>query len=424
MNRVNVVSVALISLLFAFTMGPMTGFAAGIKEIVVKAGASDRIDCPVDVMSEKPVSPEDLQFLKTSDGMRLSAQVRESETGSVITFILPKLAAGQAVRLVPDKGSPLIKRISVSVGKAGDYQIDIKAGDNLITSYCFPPDSEKPYLYPVIGPNGTRLTRGYPMEDIDFEKELKSQDHPHHRSLWVAYGDVNGGDFWGMGKDPNNRPIQKTDNIAVSESGAVYGRLVADNSWIDAGGKRCVSEQREYIFYNTPEEGRIIDSVVTFTATDGDAHFGDTKEGGICSVRLNPKIDESHGSGEMRNSLGGVGAGECWGKRAEWCDYFGTLDGRTVGVAVFDNPSNLRFPTWWHIRDYGLYSANCFGLHNFLELRDKQDQNIGDYVLPAGESLVFRYRIVLHAGDTDKANIAGGYTDYVTPPEAEIVWEK
>ena len=130
-------------------------------------------------------------------------------------------------------------------------------------------------MYPVIGPHGTRLTRGFPMEDIPFEKELKAQDHPHHRSLYVAYGDVNGADFWSI-----NKSKQETKEIAVSDSGAVYGRLLAKNSWNNAEGVQCVSEQREYLFYNTPEDNRIIDSIVTFTATNGDAHFGATKEGG------------------------------------------------------------------------------------------------------------------------------------------------
>jgi len=35
--------------------------------------------------------------------------------------------------------------------------------------------------------------------------------------------------------------------------------------------------------------------------------------------------------------------------------------GKTVGIAVFDHPSNPRHPTTWHVRDYGLFAANPLG---------------------------------------------------------------
>jgi hypothetical protein len=354
-----------------------------------------------------------LRSLKTPDGkQQLPVRIRATETGSLLTFVAPKLAANETLRLVPSKESVSGNRVVLE--KVGESKIDIKVGNSLLTSYCYPPDAEKPYLYPVIGPKGTHLTRGFPMEDLAYEEGAK--DHPHHRSLWVAHGNVNGFDFWSVGKD-----IQKTDEIAVTESGPVCGRLVARNSWVSKEGRRIVSEEREYIFYNTPEEGRVIDSTVTFTATDGDVTFADTKEAGICSLRLNPKIDEQHGKGVMRNSVGGKGSGQCWGKRAAWCDYYGNLDGQVVGIAVFDHPANLRFPTWWHIRDYGLYTANCFGLHDF-DKNLKDNVHAGDYVLPAGKSLTFRYRIFLHAGDTDEAKVADRYTEFAGPAQATIVW--
>lgn len=415
MNRLTISSLVVCSMC-VLALGPSVSSAADIKEIIVKAGGYDRVYCPIDVTCETPTAVAALKSLRTPDGkQRFPVQVRKTEEGSVITFIAPKLAADQILHLVPSNET--VSGGRVVLAKAAQNKIDIKVGNSLLTSYCYPTDSEKPYLYPVIGPKGTHLTRGYPMEDLAYEEGAK--DHPHHRSLWVAHGDVNGANFWHMGKGID---VQRTDEIAVSESGPVYGRLVAENSWVRKDGKRVVSEQREYIFYNTPEEGRLIDSIVTFTATDGDATFGDTKEGGICALRLNPQIDESHGNGVMRNSAGGRGAGECWGKKAAWCDYYGSLDGEVVGIAVFDHPTNLRHPTWWHIRDYGLYTANCFGLHNFdRNLRD--NAHAGDYVLKAGKSLTFRYRLLLHAGDTDEAKVVDRYAEFAKPPKVTIVWE-
>ena len=54
-----------------------------------------------------------------------------------------------------------------------------------------------------------------------------------------------------------------------------------------------------------------------------------------------------------------------WGKRADWVDYYGNVAGEIVGIAIFDHPKNLRHPTYWHARSYGLLAANPFGLREF-----------------------------------------------------------
>lgn len=242
------------------------------------------------------------------------------------------------------------------------------------------------------------------MEDISGE----SRDHSHHRSLFTAYGDVNGVDCWSEG---GNSGRQRTEEILAAESGPVVGVLRAHNSWLDREGGKVLTEEREYLFYNTPEESRLIDLAVRFVATEGDVKFGDTKEGGIAAVRVNDHISGKR-LGRLRNSRGGIGEPECWGKRAEWCDYSGPIDNVTCGIAILDHPSNLRHPAYWHARDYGLMTANCFGSSTF----EKDPMRRGDYVLPQGESLEFRYRLVLHAGEPDAARVADRYADFAEPP--------
>ena len=80
-----------------------------------------------------------------------------------------------------------------------------------------------------------------------------------------------------------------------------------------------------------------------------------------------------------------------------------------MGVAIFDNPKNPRFPTWWHVRDYGLFAANPFGQHDFEKMADKK---AGNLVVPAGKSVTFRYRFYIHAGDTQQADVAAQYRQY------------
>jgi hypothetical protein len=79
-------------------------------------------------------------------------------------------------------------------------------------------------------------------------------------------------------------------------------------------------------------------------------------------------------------------------------------------VAIFDDPRNLRHPTWWMARDYGLYGANPFGKHFYEKL---QDAHAGDYTVPAGGSLTLRYRFYFHLGDTAAAHVAEHYADFL-----------
>src|SRR5438477_7757323 len=69
--------------------------------------------------------------------------------------------------------------------------VTINADGKPFTEYLIA-TGPKPILWPIIGPTGVPMTRAYPMEKIEGEK----QDHPHQRSLWFTHGNVNGVDFW------------------------------------------------------------------------------------------------------------------------------------------------------------------------------------------------------------------------------------
>ena len=101
-----------------------------------------------------------------------------------------------------------------------------------------------------------------------------------------------------------------------------------------------------------------------------------------------------------------------WGKRAPWCDYFAPKDGKTYGIAIFDHPQNLRHPTWWMAREYGLFAANPFGQKDF-EPAAKHPPGKGDYTIPAGGTLTLRYRFYFHHGDEKSGQVADAYAAYV-----------
>ncbi len=151
-----------------------------------------------------------------------------------------------------------------------------------------------------------------------------------------------------------------------------------------------------------------MDFEITIHASEGKVVMGDTKEGSM-AIRLAPtmRLKGTVGKGHILNSEG-LRDGETWGKRAAWCDYYGPVKGQVVGVAIFDHPQNPKHPTWWHVRDYGLFAANPFGVHNF----ENKPKGVGDITIPAGESLTFKYRFYFHKGDTKRAKVAEYYHEY------------
>jgi len=133
--------------------------------------------------------------------------------------------------------------------------------------------------------------------------------------------------------------------------------------------------------------------------------MGDTKEGTF-ALRLTQALNVP--PGHVVNSNRSVGEKEVWGKRANWVDYYGKVDGEEVGVAIFDSPKSFRHPTWWHARGYGLFAANPFGIREFTGDPAKD----GSWTIKQGKSLTLRYGVFIHHGNDKQAHVAEAYQRY------------
>lgn len=290
------------------------------------------------------------------------------------------------------------KHSGVSISE-GTNSLRIEIDGELFTEYHFK-DVPRPYYYPLIGPENLPMTRNWPMT----AGENEEHDHPHHRSLWFAHGAVNGVDFWSEEKRFGKIVHQKFTEI---KSGQKVGVIRSSDDWVAPDGTLVCTDDRTMRIYDRPGM-KLFDFEVTIHASHGPVTFGDTKEGTMAmrlaeTMRLKGKV----GHGHIINSEG-VRDGKTWGKRADWCDYYGPVDGKIVGVAIFDHPDNPRHPTTWHVRDYGLFAANPFGLHDF----EKKPAGTGDFTIPAGQSVTFRYRFYLHEGDEKQGRVAEMYREY------------
>lgn len=257
----------------------------------------------------------------------------------------------------------------------------------------------KPILWPIIGPTGKPMTRAFPMARVERER----LDHPHHRSLWFTHGKVNDVDFWLESRTKGGQQTHREYRRVEGGPSAVVSAVI---DWTTPDGQKVLEEERTHTF-RTDGDHRIIDVDIVLTASEGEVKFGDTKEGSF-GVRVPTAMDvDSKQGGKIVNSEGETD-GAAWGRPAAWVDYHGPIDGDVVGVAILNHPSSFRFPTTWHVRTYGLFAANPFGLHDFT--RD-ENQN-GSYALPAGEKMMLRYRVLLHRGDEKEAGIAEQFSKY------------
>lgn len=267
----------------------------------------------------------------------------------------------------------------------------IHIGDKLFTEYRYGHYVCRPYFYPVLTPEGQRLTRGYPVDKTEGE----NHDHYHHRSIYVAHGLVNGHNLWSE-EAGHGAMLQRGEPVVgkVGEVVSIDGMV----DWFGPEGQPLLEERRS-VWVRAEGDLRIMDHRSELRARYGDVTFGDTKEGGLFSVRVPTSMDAKD-KGRIENSEGQVydsGQGEevTWGKRAAWVDYSGpTPGGPQWGHTVVDHRSNPHHPTYWHVRGYGLFTANAFGAHDF-----KNDKTIDESMtIPSGEQAVFSYRLIIHPG--------------------------
>lgn len=284
--------------------------------------------------------------------------------------------------------------------------LEAYVGGDLFFTYHYQ-DAAKPYLYPIYGADNLLMVRNFPMKKVKGEET----DHPHQKSLWFTHGDVNGVDYWTEGQNKGKILHQNFRHLLSGEKGVIESL----NYWVKPDGISVqLKDQRKLEFFGDKSK-RYLDVTICLTALGEDVTLGDTKEGTLGlriaeSMRLKGGLNQGH----IANSEG-LKEGATWGKRAAWVDYSGPVEGQKVGVAILDHPESFRFPTWWHVRDYGLFAANPFGLHDF-EPKTLQGtptpKGAGNYLLKKEETITFKYRFIFHKGNEIDAQIAEEYKKF------------
>lgn len=325
----------------------------------------------------------------------LSQSLRVNGVLFLVTFAMT-LGGTVSVGIFAQQAKKLDTKVTIKKEKG---VVVVKVGNELFTQYVFE-GYKKPFLYPLMINDETSLTRHWPVKTVGGEQT----DHPHHKSVWFSH-QVNGIMFWAEeGTVKFEKFIEFNDEDEMPS-------FVAQSNWVH--DDQTVMKDQTRITFSAGETWRAIDFEVKLMATVGDVKLNDTKEGTF-AIRVHPALRaKAHkpsgieGRGVMTNSNGESGA-KIWGRKAAWVDYSGEIKGKTFGVAIFDHPENLRHPTTWHARDYGLLAANPFGLHYF----EKKEKGAGEYTIKKGDSLTLKYRLFIHEGDAKAAKVSIAFDDF------------
>jgi hypothetical protein len=253
------------------------------------------------------------------------------------------------------------------------------------------PAWQMPYFYPVILPSGDKQIEITSDQTRQMAKDPKA-DHPHHRSIWIGWGDVNGANHWT--KSPEKQRHIKFTKLAADS-------FVQELTWDSKGSTTPVlTETRAVKFLAYPDGSRGLDITTTFTAPTVDAVFKCKPlnvtgvESGLVSIRIAKAIADLP---ENRKTITSgadaeeINAGEAAARStpSAWCDYTGLIDGNPFGVALVNAPANPGGLVPFHVRLFGF-------------LADIANVN---FTIKKGDSLTFRHLVILHPGTAADARI-------------------
>lgn len=318
----------------------------------------------------------------------------------VVCFFL-----GSVISSCVQAEKPVANSLPVELKDTGK-RVNVKLGDELFTEFDYS-DYNKPILYPIFGPGQVGMTRNFPMNE---EVEGEAHDHPHHKSMWISH-EISGVDFWG---ESEGKVITEKVETEFSGSPKPANVLRSTSTWRKKVDNTPILTDQTTYWFGGDKKSRWIDCLVKFKATFGDIQFDDTKEG-LFAIRTHPDLRlnaaPSRGVEEVFGSAvnsEGITGKAIWGKKAKWLLYKGMIDGKPMSIAMYDHPGNLRHPTTWHARDYGLVTANPFGMHHFLN----KNKGAGAFRIAKDDDLALRYRVEFFRGEVSPSEVEACYQDF------------
>ena len=257
-----------------------------------------------------------------------------------------------------------------------DHQASFRVDGSERLRWHFGAQYPRPFLYPLIGPVGSPLTRmGHP----------GAPNHDHHRSIWFAHEKVLGINFW---SDNTKAFIRQKQWLCYQDSKDETAMAVT-LSWYDGHDPKELLEQELIVGVRPGEHGEtFVELQSTFKPTGDVLEFGKTNFG-FLAVRVAKSISEHFGGGKLTSSESQEHEANIFGKPAKWMDYSGPISPKDEieGITYFDHPSNPGHPVNWHVREDGWMGASaCMD---------------GPIATTRKQPLMLRYLLHAHRGKVD-----------------------
>ncbi|HEY3333460.1 MAG TPA: PmoA family protein [Capsulimonadaceae bacterium] len=280
--------------------------------------------------------------------------------------------------------------ISHEIGKA--VELFVPSRDECLWRYSYG-EKPKPYFHPLRTPAGFCLSLFEP------------HDHFWHRGLWFTIKFINGENFWeehvehGVQRSPTPPTISHPgSDLVVIEHQQLWERPN------DAG--TVFVEQRRIEYRPLSDAAYALDWEIVLVA-QSDLLLDRTPFttwGGYGGLTM-----RGNRNWQQTNLLfaDGSTSDRPLGVPSNWCDLSGVFDGgrdSTGGVAIFDHPDNVRHPSpWYGGTGSGHYFNAAFLFHEPMSINE-------------GDSLRFRYRVLVHDGEMDVDALNKAYELFVSQP--------
>ena len=284
--------------------------------------------------------------------------------------------------------SIFVQTISASDVRAvrNGQKIDVTIDNQLFTSYVFSTQEKYPFFFPVNGPaTNSSVT------------SMRNSEFPHHSSLFFACDFVNGGNYW---QDVNARGQIVSKGVNIVEQGS---RVVITDEciWQRPDAESPIRDSRRITISAPSRDIRHIDFDITLEMLM-DVTIMRTNHS-LFSVRTAADISVREG-GTMINAEGEQGEADTFGKPSAWLASYGKRGNTVEGITIMQHPSNLAWPAPWFTRNYGFISpTQMWWLPN----------NAESVSFNKGQQIILRYRVIVHTGDHNTANIAGEFEKYI-----------
>ncbi len=279
-----------------------------------------------------------------------------------------------------------------------DDKLAILLGDEPLSIFNHGSSWQKPFLFPLHAPNGKNVLRAIVATKEQAGSSKEGTDHVHHKGVWASVDSVNDEklNFWSEAEKIRN------DDFETSAGSDGSATLVTHNTWLQ-GEAPLLKETTKITFHPS----RLIVYQIELSAIDKDVTIYDTKEG-FFAVRLAHTMRETEG-GHIINADGVTGEKDAWGRQSPWVDYYGEVDGETVGVTLMDHPGNFR-KSRYHVRSYGLFAISPFGPKTYSRGEDAESPVS---IKPDGAPLKLTYGLYVHNGDTQAGAVKEAYARFL-----------